>query len=50
MENMVEDVLEIENVHGVADVEELWGDLLVGARRLMEGDPEVRSPGLGLES
>jgi hypothetical protein len=54
IENTVEDVLEIENVRGVADVEELWpnlwDDLLVGARRLMVGNPEVRSLGLGVES
>ena len=54
IENMVEDVLKIENVRGVADVEELrpnlWGDLLVGARRLMVGNPEVRSLGLRVES
>ena len=38
---MVEDVLEVEETHGVADVDELGGDLLVSAGRLVIGDPEL---------
>jgi len=40
---VVEDVLEVENVRCVADVEELWGDLLMGVRRLVVGNPESKS-------
>ena len=41
LENVVEDVLEIEDVGAVADVEELCGDLFVGAGRLVVGDPKL---------
>ena len=47
---MFEDVLEVENVRGLADVEELCGALLVGAGRLVVGNPDLRSLGLGEES
>jgi len=47
LKDVVEDVLEVENVHGVADVEELGSDLLVGAGRLVVGDPELDSLDLG---
>jgi len=43
LEDMVEDVLEVVEVCPVADIDELGSDLLVGARRLMVGDPELRS-------
>jgi len=47
LEDVVEDVLEVEEVHRVADVEELGGDLLVSAGRLVVGDPEIGSLDLG---
>jgi hypothetical protein len=47
IENVVEDVFEIEEVRRVADIEKLCGNLLVGAGRLMVGDPEFVTLGLG---
>ena len=47
IENVVEDVLEVEEVHRVADVDELGGGLLVSAGRLVVGDPEIGSLDLG---
>jgi len=41
LENVVEDVLEVEETHGVADVDELGSGLLVSAGRLVIGDPEL---------
>ena len=38
---MVEDVLKVEETRGVADVDELGGDLLVSAGRLMICDPKL---------
>jgi hypothetical protein len=38
---VVEDVLKVEESHGVADVDELGGDLLVSAGRLMICDPKL---------
>lgn len=43
LENVVEDVLEVEEAHHVADVDELGSDLLLSARRLVVGDPELGS-------
>jgi len=43
LEDVIEDVLEVIQVCPVADIDELGSDLLVGARRLMVGDPELRS-------
>jgi len=47
LEDVVENVLEVENVGSVADVEELGGDLLVGAGGLVVGDPELGILDLG---
>jgi len=47
IENVVEDVLEVEEVHRVADVDELGSDLLLSARRLVVGDPEIGYLDLG---
>jgi hypothetical protein len=41
IENVIEDVFEIEEVRNVTDIEELCGDLLLSAGRLMVGDPEL---------
>jgi len=41
LENVVENVLEVEETCGVADVDELGGELLVSAGRLVIGDPEL---------
>jgi len=50
IQNVVKDVLEVENLRGVADVEELCGDLLVGAGRLVVGNPKPKSLVLRAES
>ena len=50
IQNVVEDVLEVENVRGVANVEEPCGDMLVGARRLVVGNPELGGLGSRAES
>jgi len=47
LENVVEDVFEVEEAHHVADVDELGGDLLLSAGRLVIGDPELGSLDLG---
>jgi len=47
LENVVEDVLEVEEAHHVANVDELGSDLLLSAGRLVVGDPEVGSLNLG---
>jgi len=41
LEDIVEDVLEVEELRGVTDVDELCGDLLVRAGRLVVSDPEL---------
>ena len=41
LEDVVEDVLEIEEERGVADVDELRGHLFACARRLVVRDPEL---------
>jgi len=41
LEDVVEDVLEVEEVRGVADVDELRGHLFARARRLVVRDPEL---------
>jgi len=41
LEDMVEDVLEVEEVHGVTDIDELRGHLFARARRLVVRDPEL---------
>jgi hypothetical protein len=46
LEDVVEDVLEVEEVGGVADIDELGSDLLVCAGRLVVSDPELGSLGL----
>jgi hypothetical protein len=43
LKDVIEDVLEVEDVDAVADVKELSGDLLMGAGRLVVGDPELGS-------
>ena len=40
-ENVVKDVLEVEEARGVADVNNLCSDLLMSARCLVVGDPEL---------
>jgi hypothetical protein len=39
LEDVVENVLEIEEVRGIVDIDELGGDLLMNAGRLVVGDP-----------
>ena len=46
LEDVVDDVLEVEEVGGVADIDELGSDLLVCAGRLVVSDPELGSLGL----
>ena len=41
LEDVVEDVLEVEEERGVADVDELRGHLFACARRLVVRDPEL---------
>ena len=41
LEDVIEDVLKVEQLRGVADIDELGSDLLVRARRLMVGDPKL---------
>ncbi len=41
LEDLVEDVLEVEEVRGVADVDELCSHLFARARRLVVRDPEL---------
>ena len=41
LEDVVEDVLEVEEVRGVADVDELRSHLFARARRLVVRDPEL---------
>jgi len=43
LEDVVENVLEIEELRGVGDFDELGGDLLVRAGRLVVSDPELLS-------
>jgi hypothetical protein len=43
LEDVVEDVLEVKEVRGIADVDELGGHLLVRTGRLVVGDPELRT-------
>ena len=47
LEDVVEDVLEVEEVHRVADVDELRGNLLLSAGRLVIGDPKIGGLDLG---
>jgi len=46
LEDVIEDVLKVEQVRGVADIDELSSDLLLRTRRLVVGDPELRTLGL----
>ena len=46
LEDIVEDVLKVEQVRSLADIDELGGDLLLGTRRLVVGDPELGTLGL----
>jgi len=41
LEDMVKDVLEVEEVHSVADIDELRGHLFARALRLVARDPEL---------
>ena len=41
LEDVIEDVLKVEQLRGVANVDELSGDLLVRAGRLVVGNPEL---------
>ena len=50
LEDIVEDVLEVEQTRSVADVDELSSDLLLGARRLVVGDPELGGVDLGADN
>ena len=47
VEDVIEDVLEVEEVHRIADVDELGGNLLLSAGRLVISDPEIGSLVLG---
>ena len=46
LEDVIENVLEVEQLRGIADVDELSGDLLVRARRLVVGDPKLGTRGM----
>lgn len=46
LEDVVEDILKVEQVRGVADIDELSSDLLLCTRRLVVGNPELRTLGL----
>jgi len=46
LEDVVEDILKVEQVRSVADIDELSSDLLLCTRRLVVGDPELRTLGL----
>lgn len=50
LEDVIEDVLKVEQVRGVADIDELSGNLLVRTRRLVVGDPELRTLGLSAKN
>jgi len=50
LENVIEDVLEVKEMPGITDVEELSGNLLVDARRLVVGDPELSRVSLRAKS
>jgi len=50
LEDIVEDVLEVEQTGSVADVDELSSDLLLRARRLVVGDPELGGVDLGADN
>ena len=50
LEDVVEDVLKVEKVRGVADIDELSSDLLVRTRRLVVGDPELGILGLSADN
>lgn len=41
LKDVVEDILEVEQARDIVDVDELGGDLLVNARRLVVRDPEL---------
>ena len=45
LEDVIEDVLKVKQVRNVADIDELSGNLLVRTRRLVVGDPELRTLG-----
>jgi len=46
LEDVIEDVLKVEQVRSVADIDKLGSDLLLRTRRLVVGDPELRTLGL----
>lgn len=50
LEDMVENVLKVEEMRGIADVEKLGSNLLLSAGSLVVGDPELSSLNLGAES
>ena len=47
LEDVIEDIFEVEQLRGVADVDELRGHLLVDTRSLMVRDPKLGRRALG---
>jgi len=50
LEDVIEDILKVEKVRSLADIDELSSDLLVRTRRLVVGDPELRTLGLSAKN